>query len=255
MTLVVVPLTFGREVGWPAWTWIAFALGLIGFAGFLSVERSVARRGGNPLLDLDIFSPAGVKPGLVIVFIGFACYGGLIFSIALYLQSGLGFSPIRSGLVFVAYSLGFGIANLTWSKMPAAILRWVPVVGLLAMALSTALFGIVAAMRGWMPPFMLPLLLMAGIGHGLGFGPVVNQTATRIKPAYAPVLSGLVTTAVQLSIVLGLATLGTLYLASAAPSPSAAIASVAWVIAATALLGAVCAVRLAVSRPQTEAKR
>jgi MFS family permease len=249
MILVVVPLTFGREFGWPSWAWLILAVGIIGLGAFLLVERSTARRGGNPLLNLDIFSSAVVTTGLLVVFLGFVCYGGLLFAVALYLQTGLGFSPIESGLVFVAYSFGFVTANLTWSKMPPAMLRWTPPVSLLAMTVAAALFAVVAAQWGWTPAAMLPLLVIAGSGQGFGFGPVVNRASARNPSA----LSGLVATAITLSILVGLATLGTLYLAGAAASPatpSLAIAQVAWAIAGIAAVAAIGALRLA-SLPDT----
>lgn len=256
--LVFVPLTFGRQAGWPVWTWISLALGLLGLVGFVALEKSVARSGANPLLNIDIFGSAGVAAGLLVVFVGFICFGGLLFSMALYLQLGLGFSPLESGFVFVAYSIGFGTANLTWSKMPARILRWTPTTALLAMALAAGLFGAVAERSGWTPALMLPLLLISGIGHGFGYGPVVNQTAARIKPASVPALSGLVAMSAQLAIVVGLATLGTFYLANAGAGPSAtpnrALAIVGWSVGALALLGGMCSVRLATSRPQAAAK-
>jgi predicted MFS family arabinose efflux permease len=247
MLLVVVPLTFGREVDWATWTWLSLGLGVVGLVGFVVLERAVLRRGGSPLLDLAVFVP-GVRAGLLVVSIGFVGYGGFLFAMALYLQSGLGFSPIESGLVFVAYSIGFGTANLSWARLPAPLLRWTPTVALGAMAAAVAVFGLVAVRSGWTPAAMLPLLLVAGSGHGFAFGPVVNRMAARVQPAQGPALSGLVASATQLSIVLGVATLGTVYLAkaevgSAAPS-SDAIGLVAFAIATAVVVAIACSIQL-----------
>jgi len=87
---------------------------------------------------------------------------------------------------------------------------------------------------------MLPLLLIAGTGHGLSFGPIVNRMAARIQPTQAPTLSGLVTTSIQLSIVVGIATLGTIYLAA---GNSDGIGYVA--VAVSAVTAAACSVQLA----------
>jgi MFS family permease len=252
MLMIVVPLTFGRETGWVSWTWVSLAAGVLGLTGFAILEKAVAKRGGSPLLDLGAIAAPGVKAGLLVVFIGFVGYGSLLFSMALYMQAGLGFSPIASGLVFTAYSAGFGAANLNWAKLPAPLLRWTPTAALILMAVADLLFGVTALYRGWTPLVMLPLLLLAGTGHGFAFGPVINQMAARMQPAHAPVLSGLVSTATQLSIVLGIATLGTLYLAMAGvgptASPSFAIALVAFAIALAAATAVACSVRLARGR-------
>jgi MFS family permease len=252
MLLVVVPLTFGREVDWQVWTWVSLGLGVAGLVAFVFIEKAVSRRGGSPLLDFGAVLAPGVKAGLLVVFIGFVGYGGFLFAMALYVQSGLGFSPIGSGLVFTAYAAGFGTSNLLWSKLPAPILRWTPTAALTAMAAADILFGIAAIRWEWKPEVMLPLMLIAGAGHGFSFGPVVNQMAARIPPASAPALSGLVSTAVQLSIVIGIATLGTLYLATGragvAAASSVGISHVVFAIAAAAAVAVACSVQLATAR-------
>ena len=240
MTLVVVPLTFGREAGWPDWSWIILALGVIGLGSFVSVERSTTRRGGNPLLNLNIFGTDGVAAGLLVIFLGFACYGGLLFAIALYVQSGLVSRPLVRPCLRCPF-LRLWRRQPELVKLSAATLRWLPTFALSTMSFATALFAIVAGRWGWVPEAMLPLLLIAGSSHGFAFGPVVNRTATLILPPYAPALSGLVATSVQLAILVGLATLGTLYLGA---TPSTGISHVAGAAAVISAFGAVVSVRL-----------
>lgn len=246
---VVVPLTFGQDLHWPAWTWASLAAGLLGLWGFWRYENALARRGGAPLLNLQALATPGIRAGLAVIATGFIGYGGWLFAAALYLQAGMGFSPLTSGLVFTAYALGFGISNLKWSSLPAAWLRWTPAASLGAMGLANLAFGATALGLGWAATAMVPLLFLAGGSHGLGFGTTVNQMTLRTAPAHAPAISGLVTTAVQLSIVLGIALLGALYLALGvagdARTSSRAMAGVTFAIAIGAWLATVCAVRLA----------
>ncbi|KVG22295.1 MFS transporter [Burkholderia ubonensis] len=252
MLLIVVPLTFGHDVGWPAWVWASLAAGVIGIATFLRFERALAQRGGSPLLSLDAVLATGIRPGLAVVSIGFIGYGGWLFACALYLQTGLGFSPMISGFVFAAYAFGFGISNVSWSKLPARLLRFTPAVALIAMAAANLAFGMTARHAGWVAAAMVPLLFCAGASHGLTFGTTVNQMTQRTAPQHAPALSGLVTTSVQLSIVIGVAALGATYLAVAAPgahlASARAIADVTFAIGALALVAIVCSLRLATVR-------
>jgi MFS family permease len=257
MLLIVVALTFGREFDWASWTWISLVCGVIGVSGFLAYEKKVALRGGSPLLDLATIGTAGIRAGLCAVSIGFIGYGGSLFGLALYLQGGLGLSAMVSGMVFTAYALGFGISNMNWSKLPARLLVWTPTTALLAWIAANVGFALTAIVAGWTPAIMLPLLFVAGSSHGLSFGTLVNQMAKRVLPAQAPTLSGLVTTSVQLSIVIGIATLGTVYLGAAhaatAASASRAIAIVTCAIALTGLGAVTCAVRLARSPQRSDA--
>ncbi|KVU32692.1 MFS transporter [Burkholderia ubonensis] len=249
MLLIVVPLTFGHDVGWPAWVWASLAAGVIGVATFLRFERALAQRGGSPLLSLDAVLATGIRPGLAVVSIGFIGYGGWLFACALYLQTGLGFSPMISGFVFAAYAFGFGISNVSWSKLPARLLRFTPAVALIAMAAANLAFGMTARHAGWVAAVMVPLLFCAGASHGLTFGTTVNQMTQRTAPQHAPALSGRVTTSVQLSIVIGVAALGAIYLAVAAPgahlASARAIADVTFAIGALALVAIACSLRLA----------
>ncbi|KWO48469.1 MFS transporter [Burkholderia ubonensis] len=252
MLLIVVPLTFGHDVGWPAWVWASLAAGVVGVATFLRFERALAQRGGSPLLSLDAVLATGIRPGLAVVSIGFIGYGGWLFACALYLQTGLGFSPMISGFVFAAYAFGFGISNVSWSKLPARLLRFTPAVALIAMAAANLAFGMTARHAGWVAAVMVPLLFCAGASHGLTFGTTVNQMTQRTAPQHAPALSGLVTTSVQLSIVIGVAALGAIYLAVAAPgahvASARAIADVTFAIGALALVAIACSLRLATVR-------
>lgn len=251
MLLVVIPLTFGQEVGWTGWTWISLAFGLAGLAVFWRHETALSRRGpdSGALLDVEAVLAPGIRPGLAVVVIGFVGYGGWLFATALYLQTGLGHSPLTSGSVFAAYALGFGISNVRWSALPPRFLRWTPPAGLLVMVGANLCFGLTALGPGWVAPVMVPLLFLAGSSHGLTFGTTVNQMTIRTAAAHVPALSGLVTTSVQLSIVVGIAALGALYLsvaeAGAAGPSSRAIALVTFSIAAGAVVALACSLRLA----------
>lgn len=256
MMMMVVPLTFGPERGWPAWTGYVLGLGLVGLGLFLKYEHGLALRGGSPLLNLAAVVNPGIRPGLAVISIGFIGYGGWLFATALYLQSGLGFSPMISGAVFAAYAFGFGIANVNWSKLPARYLRWTPAAALLVMVLANLGFGLTAVNAGWLPWVMVPLLFLAGSSHGLTFGTTVNQMTLRTTPIHAPILSGLVTTSVQLSIVMGIAALGSLYLGSSQGGPqqaSIAMSHVTLSIAAGALVAIACSLRLATVKEKDQA--
>src|SRR5262249_10844469 len=54
IALALVPLTLGRDEGWPAWTWASLAAALPVLGLTLWWERRLAGRGGEPLLDLPL---------------------------------------------------------------------------------------------------------------------------------------------------------------------------------------------------------
>src|ERR1700728_1604934 len=50
LALALVPLTLGRDEGWPAWTWVSLAAALPVLALTLAWERRLDRGGGEPAL-------------------------------------------------------------------------------------------------------------------------------------------------------------------------------------------------------------
>src|SRR5262249_35414788 len=91
------PLTLGRAQGWPPWPWVsrAAALPLLGLT--VAWERRLARRGGDPLLDLPLFRDRVFSAGLAVNF-GLVFFGSFMFVLTLLLQAGLGQSPLPAAI-------------------------------------------------------------------------------------------------------------------------------------------------------------
>jgi predicted MFS family arabinose efflux permease len=245
LSAVLVPLTVGPELGWPAWTWPCLGAGVLALAGLAPVERRIRGRGGQPLLDPDVFAVPGVKAGLLVVWVSMGAYASLQLVVSLYVQSGLGLGSLPAGLTFACYALGFGVVNLNWPRLSAAAHRWIPAAGLGLLG-GAALALALEAAAGWRLGFMLPALAAAGSGHGAAYGPLLHRLATPLAPERAATLSGLVPTVTQLAGVVGVVTTGGLYLrAAGAVSSTHGLAVVASVLGAAALAALPGAVRTA----------
>jgi MFS family permease len=230
----VAPLTFGREAGWPAWTWPSVAAGALGMAVFVSYERRIARAGRDPLFELGLLWLPGVATGALAVLLVMGAYGGFLFALTLRLQTGLGFSPLHAGLTFAVYAAGFATASLTWTRAGAVARRWLPALGPAWMA--AALLGIGLLAHGdWPAAAALPLLFCAGAGHACGFSPLAARLSTVVHPRQAADLSGLLLTASLLGGVFGVTAFGGVYLDAGLGTTTIALAAV---LAVTALCGA-----------------
>jgi MFS family permease len=216
MALILVPLLLGREQGWPAWVWPCLATGLVSLIAFARVERARTA----PLLDPAVLKEPGVTSGLATVVAVMGAYAALLFSLTLHLQDDLGFSPLRAGLAFAAYAVGFAAMSLGWRRLPAW--RW-PVLGPLALGGGALLIAVLAD-TSW-PLVIEPVLLIAGAGHAAGYGPVAARTVARVKPQHAPEASALLATGSVLAGSFAVATLGSLYLASGLTAVAAGIAA------------------------------
>jgi predicted MFS family arabinose efflux permease len=237
LLMLVVPLTFGRDNGWPRWVWPSFAACAIALTAFVAVERRVR----EPVFDLDVLRLPGVAAGFAAVLLIMGSYAGFLLSLTLHLQDGLGFSPLHAGVTFAAYASGFATASLTWTRASLAARERLPVIGPLAMGAALLGVGLVAAGGGWPVALTTPLLFAGGAGHACGFSPLANRMTAAVAPAQAADLSGLLITASLAGSVLGTAAFVGVYLSAAAHGSAHALAQATGVLAVALVATAACA--------------
>jgi MFS family permease len=247
---IVLPLVVGHEQGWPAWTWASIAAGMALSAVFVLVERSIAERGGDPLLNLRVLDAPGLAAGLAALTAAMVGYGGFLFSFALHLQLGLGDSALRAGLTFAPGAAAFGAMGYWWRRLPSRVHHALTPTGLAIGVL--AYLGLALDLRagGRGGVWLFLLLVVYGAAFGAAFSPLITQALVHVPRSQAADASGLLSTTIQLSQVIGVAVFGSLFLSLAAhPSEHAsalAFSTVdAWLAALTvlAVLGALLLAR------------
>ena len=243
IVLIVAPLVLGRAEGWPAWAWISLAASAPALALFVVVERRVAARDGSPLMNLGVIARPTVSWSLVALLAATGTYYALLFTLAQYLQQGLGRSPFLSGLTLVPWVVAFGAAGQLVRRVPERARPLVPSAGcaLLAaayVAISAALFG---DRHG--EALLLVVLAAGGLGLGIQFSALIAHLSNAVPPRYAPDISGVSSTLMQIGGTVGVAAFGTLYLRLAADGATHAFAVVTAAFAAAALLAAAAAYR------------
>jgi MFS family permease len=265
--LIVLPLVLGPEEGWPAWGFGCIAAGAVLAVGFVLIERRVAARGGDPLLNLAVLRAPALPSGLVTLAATQIGYGGLLFAYTLHLQAGLGESALRAGLSYLPFAAVFGLAGYNWRRLPAAARRaLVPAgltVGILAyLALAAGLHSAGshsagshgAGSHGGITALTWTGLAAVGLGLGLSVSPLLTQSLTHVPAARAADASGLLTTTVQLGQLLGVAAIGSVYL-SRADRPGAAAASAAAMSGTACWLAALSAAGLLAAAAMVRAAR
>jgi MFS family permease len=243
LVLLVVPLTLGREANWPTWVWPCLAGCALAVGAFVALERRLAARGGDPLVDLDMLSEPGVAAGVVAIALLMACYAGFLVSLTLHLQTSLRFSAFDTGLIFFAYVTGFASTSLAWPRAGAAVRDRLPIVGPLVMATALVGIGIIASGGGWPVALATPVLLFAGAGQACAFSPLADRLTTIVRPEQAADLSGLFATASLVGQVLGVAAFVGVYFSALQHGSAHALALTTAVLAATLVLTAACARR------------
>jgi predicted MFS family arabinose efflux permease len=248
MLAFVVPLSFGRESGWPVWTWPCLSLCALAGSLLVAQERRLERRGGEPLLDLGLLRMPRVASGAIAVLLVMGCYAGFLVSVTLYLQESLGFSPLHAGATFAIYAGGFATASLTWTRAPSATRARLPIVGPLVMGVALLGIGLSVEGHGWSAALTTPLLFAAGIGHAWAFSPLADRLAGAVRPAQAAQLSGLILTASVVGQVVGVAAFVGVYLTAGAQTPAHGLALTTLVLFLVLALTAASALRATVAR-------
>jgi MFS family permease len=231
--LIVLPLMLGHQENWPAWMLACIAVGILLAGVFFVTERTVAARGGDPLLSLSVFRSPGLGSGLIAVFVLMITYGGWLFSFAIYLQEGLGDSAMRAGLTIAPAAVAFGLCGYFWRRLPASIHHLLPPLGCLAGGAGYLALGLTLRSGTSGGPLLQVFLVVTGMGLALGFSPLVTHALVRVPVREAADASGLLTTAIQLGQAVGVAVLGSVFLTLAARGavspvhPAAAVASAA----------------------------
>ena len=247
---VVGVLTLGRQQSWPAWSVVTLIMGAAGLVGFVAYEWRLLHRGREPLLDLRVLKPSGVPSGLAACCLVMGAYSGFLFTLTLYLQSGLGFTALRAGSTVVAFAAGFAAVSLTWTRIPAAVTRWLPVAGPLVFAAGLTAVVLLTG-RHWPVLPAMVLLAAAGAGHAASFSPLFARVAAHTAPALASALSALASMGTLLAGVISISTIGGLYLATSSTGPGSAhlaLVRAALIIDAALLSTSICAL-WSVTRP------
>jgi predicted MFS family arabinose efflux permease len=214
--LAIVPLILGPEQHWPIWTWLCLALSVPAGAVFVAVEGQVARSGGHPLVNLEVLSVPRVALGLIAAGAALATYFAMLFVLALYLQQGLGRSPLYSGLALVSWVAAFGISGPLLRRIAPTQVPFVAVAGYLILAASyLALSASLALGQGANGVLLMTLLGFGGLGLGLGRNSSIADMTNSVADRFAADMSGLINTASQLSGAAGVALFGTLYVSIA----------------------------------------
>jgi MFS family permease len=139
--LLLFPLVEGRNVGWPLWMYVAIISSVILIIPFILFERRLSSLPKKNIMDYDkndkahrltpnsnfkprlsliplsLFKDRSFVLGTSIIILFYMGYTGFTFILTFYLQYGLGFSPLATGLTFLSLGIGFVISSLFTPKI------------------------------------------------------------------------------------------------------------------------------------------
>ncbi|MGW3510445.1 MFS transporter [Streptomyces sp. NPDC000994] len=207
LLMLLYPLTRGRELGWPLWGYVSMAGALVVFAALVAYERSKAARDGSPLIELSLFRVKSFAAGIAVQTVFGVALGVFFLVWTLYMQVGLGWSPLRAGLTGVPFSIAVSVAaGMSVQKLVPRFGRKVLQAGALVMAAGVLLYIWESERYGLhIAPWQMALpLVVMGLGMGLIVAPLTDAVLSEVPREHAGSASGLINTVQQMGNALGL---------------------------------------------------
>ena len=258
MLLLVHALIEAPDRGWGT----ARTAGELTTAGLLLIGLVLnERRHRAPLVPLAVFRIKGLAAADATGLIGFAGFYSMFFFVTLYLQTVLGYSPIKAGSAYLPVTAGIVVAaGISTKLFPRVGTRPVTVAGALLAAAGIYLLSRIP-LHGTYAADLLPGLLLMSLGLGAVFVSVTTAANAGVPERLAGLAAGLVNTSQQLGAALGLAVFSALatarthdLLAAGASAPAALTGGYRRALLAASvflLAAAVTAMRTAQARGET----
>jgi MFS family permease len=210
---LLIPLTEGRSLHWPLWTWLLLAVAPVAALATAVVERRAERAGGTPLIPPSLLGIRSMRRGLSLAVAFFMGFGAFMFVFALTVQGGLHETALQSGVAIAPMAVAFFAGSLMTPRLIARYGRLVVSAGLLLQAVG--LVGLIVTLRADWPHVsalaIAPAMIVAGAGQAFALGGFFRIVLADVPHRLAGIGSGVLVTMQQASLALGVASLGSLF--------------------------------------------
>jgi EmrB/QacA subfamily drug resistance transporter len=206
LSSLVYGITQAGQEGWLAGRTVAFfGLALALLAGFVAWEL----RQSEPLMRFGILRTRTVSGANVAGLILGTALFSMFLMLTLYMQQVLGYSPMRTGVAYLAVA---GTVIL-WSTVAAQLVtrigvKPVLVIGMVSLTAGLTYFTQVSVDGSYVGD-LLPGFLLSGLGIGFSFVPISIAALAGVRTAETGLASGLFNTSQQIGGALGIAALST----------------------------------------------
>ena len=204
---LVLGLLRGADWGWSSGRviglFVAAAVLLVSFA-FIELRQAA------PMLDLRLFKVPTFTGAQITAFtISSGMFAQFLF-LPLYLESVLGYSAVKTGVIFLPLSLlAFVVAPISGRLSTRVPVRFLLGGGLALCGVALLLMHGVTLGSTWTA--LLPGFLVAGVGIGLVNAPLASTSVSVVEPRHAGMASGTNNTFRQVGIATGIAALGAIF--------------------------------------------
>jgi EmrB/QacA subfamily drug resistance transporter len=187
---------------------LILGIGVLLLLAFLLVQRMT--QGKEPLVPFALFRDRNYAVTNWVSGVLAIGMMGIFLPLTIYLQSVLGFSALKAGLAMAPASLvSLFVAPAAGRLTDKIGGKYILMSGLILFAVGIGWIGLIAKPDSNWPVFVAPLLV-AGLGMGCIFAPLVTTAMRNVQPQLAGAASGVLNTIRQVGLVIGTAAVGAL---------------------------------------------
>lgn len=240
LLLLVLGVVRAPEVGWAAPATLAvFGAAAASSVAFVVIER----RHRHPLLRLGILRSVTLVHANLSGALMFGGYVAFQFVVTLYLQDTLGWSPLMMALGFLPAGLIVAASAVKMDRVLDRVPTPVLMIGGFAAFLGGYLWFARTEPGMGFAEFLLPTIVLLGIGFALTFPSVNAQGTAGVADDEQGLASGLVNTSVQVGGAVMLAVVTAILTASEQPAGSGGLpggmTTAIWLVSALSVIGLV----------------
>lgn len=201
----------------PEWLLLALPVPVVAMA-FLRWERRLVARDGHPLVDLRLFSIRSYTLGVLVGLTFFCAFTGVPLVLSLYLQDGLGYSPLQSGLSVTAFAVGSAVAASMSGRLVHQHGRRVILSALCLFAVGIGAAELMVRSPlcdgGSVGLLLSPALFVAGLGSGGVITPNQTRSLAKVEVSGGGTAAGMLQTAQRIGAAIGTAVVGAVFFAT-----------------------------------------
>ena len=185
---------------------------LLGGVGLLLAMVAWETRAPEPLIPLRFFTNRTRVTSNVASLALLAAFIGYVVLLTWYMQQVLGYSPLRTGLLYLPLGIGIGAGiGVCTALMPRLGVKVMLVIGFLGSAAGLLVASFIRADSTY-PEAILPGLIVFGVFSGICYPGLINGALHQTTGQDSGLGSGVQTAMQQIGAALGLSTLVTLAL-------------------------------------------
>jgi hypothetical protein len=185
LALALVPLVLGQSEGWPLWAWASLAVSVPAMALTVLSEQRLGQKGGEPLIDLQLFKRRSFSAGIAVNGAFMAYFGSFMLGLTLMLQNGLGLDPLQSGLTFGPLGVAFALTSMGsgWprNRFGTDIISAGAVIA--TVGLAVLLVEVRAFPSSVSAVTLVPSMVLIGVGNGMVLPSLIGAVLTGLSPS------------------------------------------------------------------------